>query len=139
MVSSKERTLIDLIYFNRPVGGIEAAGEIFRRFVTEKKCNVKKLVECADKFDLIHNNFDFLPLTYSALTATPVVTTIHGVPSPSILPVYKKYNGKVFYVATSNADRSPELDYLATIHHGKWVEKCFNADKMVEKYIKVYQ
>ena len=50
IVSLKERTLIDLIYFNRPVGGIETAGEIFRRFITEKKCNVKKLIEYAVRF-----------------------------------------------------------------------------------------
>jgi glycosyltransferase involved in cell wall biosynthesis len=47
-----------------------------------------------------------------------VVTTIHGFSSPGILPVYKKYNNKVFYVSISNADRSPDLDYIKTIHHG---------------------
>jgi predicted transcriptional regulator of viral defense system len=50
IVSSKERALIDLIYFNRPVGGIKTAGEILRRFVTEKKCDIKKLIEWAVKF-----------------------------------------------------------------------------------------
>jgi glycosyltransferase involved in cell wall biosynthesis len=34
------------------------------------------------------------------------------------LPVYKKYNHKVFYVSISDADRSPDLDYIKTIHHG---------------------
>jgi glycosyltransferase involved in cell wall biosynthesis len=52
------------------------------------------------------------------LTSTPVVTTIHGFSSPGILPVYKKYNNKVFYVSISDADRSPDLDYIKTIHHG---------------------
>jgi glycosyltransferase involved in cell wall biosynthesis len=47
-----------------------------------------------------------------------MVTTIHGFSSPGILPVYKKYNGKVFYVSISQADRSPDLDYIKTIHHG---------------------
>jgi hypothetical protein len=46
------------------------------------------------------------------------VTTIHGFSSPGILPVYKKYNGKTFYVSISDADRSPDLDYIKTIHHG---------------------
>jgi glycosyltransferase involved in cell wall biosynthesis len=32
--------------------------------------------------------------------------------------VYKKYNGKTFYVAISDADRAPELDYIKTVHHG---------------------
>lgn len=80
--------------------------------------HISELFDHAGEFDLIHNNFDFLPLTYSGLTTTPVVTTIHGFSSPGILPVYKKYNNKVFYVSISNADRSPELDYIKTIHHG---------------------
>jgi glycosyltransferase involved in cell wall biosynthesis len=80
--------------------------------------HISELFEHADAYDMIHNHFDFLPLTYTGLTATPVVTTIHGFSSPGILPVYKKYNGKAFYVSISDADRSPDLDYIKTIHHG---------------------
>jgi glycosyltransferase involved in cell wall biosynthesis len=80
--------------------------------------HISELFEHGDEFDLIHNHFDFLPLTYSAMTRTPVLTTIHGFSSPRILPVYKKYNGRVYYVAISQADRHPELDYIAVIHHG---------------------
>ena len=69
-------------------------------------------------YDLIHNHFDFLPLTYSGLVETPVVTTIHGFSSPSIMPVYRKYNARGHYVAISDSDKSPELEYIATIHHG---------------------
>ena len=80
--------------------------------------HISEVFESAGEFDLIHNNFDFLPLSYSGLVDTPVVTTIHGFSSPSILPVYKKYDGRVFYVSISNADRSPELTYIATVYHG---------------------
>jgi glycosyltransferase involved in cell wall biosynthesis len=80
--------------------------------------HISELFEHAEDFDIIHNNFDFLPLTYAGLISTPFVTTIHGFSSVGILPVYKKYNGKVFYVSISDADRSPELDYIKTIHHG---------------------
>ena len=80
--------------------------------------HISALFEQGDHFDLIHNHFDYLPLTYAAMTSTPVVTTIHGFSSPKILPVYRKYNGKTFYVAISESDRSPDLDYVATIHHG---------------------
>ena len=80
--------------------------------------HISELFEQADEFDVIHNHFDFLPLTYTGLTTTPVVTTIHGFSSPGILPVYRKYNGKVSYVSISDADRSPDLDYIKTIHHG---------------------
>ena len=80
--------------------------------------HISELFEHADDFDIIHNHFDFLPLTYTGLITTPFVTTIHGFSSPAILPVYKKYNSKVFYVSISDADRSPDLDYIKTIHHG---------------------
>lgn len=80
--------------------------------------HISHLMEQADKFDLIHNNFDFLPLTYSRLIKTPMVTTIHGFSSQKILAVYKKYNSTNHYVSISNSDRSPELDYSATIYNG---------------------
>jgi len=80
--------------------------------------HISELFEHAEEFDIIHNNFDFLPLTYTGFITTPVVTTIHGFSSPGILPVYRKYNRKVFYVSISDADRSPDLDYIKTIHHG---------------------
>ena len=80
--------------------------------------HISNLMERAAEFDIIHNNFDFLPLTYSALIKTPVVTTIHGFSSTRIIPVYKKYNNKGYYVSISNADRSPELDYIATVYNG---------------------
>jgi glycosyltransferase involved in cell wall biosynthesis len=74
--------------------------------------------ERADEFDLIHNSFDFLPLTYSRLVDTPVVTTIHGFSSERIVSVFEKYNDIGHYVAISDADRHERLDYAATIHHG---------------------
>ncbi len=80
--------------------------------------HISEVFERSADFDLIHNHFDFLPLTYSGLIETPMLTTIHGFSSPSIMPVYKKYNDCGHYVAISEADKSPELDYLATIHHG---------------------
>ena len=80
--------------------------------------HISAVFERADEFDLIHNSFDFLPLTYSALVSTPVLTTIHGFSSPAIVPVYQKYNHLGAYVAISEADRHPRLDYVATIHHG---------------------
>ena len=80
--------------------------------------HISEVFEKSNQFDLIHNNFDFLPLTYSSLIKTSVLTTIHGFSSKKILPVYKKYNKKTFYVAISNSDKSPELNYIDTIYHG---------------------
>ena len=80
--------------------------------------HIAQVFEHAEEFDIIHNGFDFLPLTYSRLISTPVVTTIHGFSSPKIVPVYERYNATSTYVAISEADRHPRLRYAATIHHG---------------------
>ncbi len=80
--------------------------------------HISEVFEHADEFDIIHNQFDFLPLSYSRLVRTPVVTTIHGFSSPKILPVYRKYNRRTHYVSISNADRHPDLNYIATVYHG---------------------
>lgn len=67
-------------------------------------------------FDLIHNHLDWLPLALSVLVRAPMVTTIHGFSSPRILPAYARSASA--FVSISDADRVPELEYLATIHHG---------------------
>ena len=85
--------------------------------------HIAAVFENAHRFDLIHNHFDFLPLSYSGLVDTPVVTTIHGFSSPRILPAYRAYDSTTFYIAISDADRSAELDYVATIHHGIDIER----------------
>jgi glycosyltransferase involved in cell wall biosynthesis len=74
--------------------------------------------ERAAEFDVLSNQFDFLPLTYSRLVKTPVVTTIHGFSSERIVPVYREYNDIGHYVSISDSDRHPDLSYAATIYHG---------------------
>jgi glycosyltransferase involved in cell wall biosynthesis len=80
--------------------------------------HIAAVFERAADFDLISNQFDFLPLAFSRLTATPVVTTIHGFSSGRIVPVYRAYDDIGHYVSISDADRHPDLTYAATIHHG---------------------
>lgn len=85
--------------------------------------HIAAVFERADQFDIISNQFDFLPLVFSRLTPTPVVTTIHGFSSQRIVPVYRAYDDVAHYVAISQADRHPDLTYAATIHHGIEVER----------------
>ena len=80
--------------------------------------HVAHVFERADEFDLIHNQADFVPLAFSRLVETPVVTTIHGFSSQRILPAFKEYEDRAHYVAISDADRHGDLHYAATIHHG---------------------
>jgi glycosyltransferase involved in cell wall biosynthesis len=80
--------------------------------------HIASVFERADEFDVISNQFDFLPLAFSRLVTTPVVTTIHGFSSQRIVPVFTAYDDIAHYVAISDADRHPALTYAATIHHG---------------------
>ncbi|MDQ2951260.1 MAG: glycosyltransferase family 4 protein [Chloroflexota bacterium] len=85
--------------------------------------HIANAYEQAKGLDLLHNHYDFLPLSYSGLADVPVVTTIHGFSSEKILPVYQRYDGRTGYVSISDADRHPSLSYLATVYHGIALEE----------------
>jgi predicted transcriptional regulator of viral defense system len=53
VVSSRERTLVDLFYYSKPVGGPNAAINILNRTIKSGKCDVKKLIEYTVKFPVI--------------------------------------------------------------------------------------
>ena len=50
IISSLERTLVDLVYFNKPVGGIKQALEILEDELKKERCDVKKFIRLAAKF-----------------------------------------------------------------------------------------
>ena len=68
------------------------------------------------EFDLVHNHLDWLPLAFSEHCAAPLLTTVHGFSGPTILPAYAR--ARSAFVSISDSDRSPELDYVATVYHG---------------------
>jgi glycosyltransferase involved in cell wall biosynthesis len=80
--------------------------------------HIAAVFERAEEFDVISNQFDFLPLAFSRLVRTPVVTTVHGFSSERIVPVYRAYDDVAHYVSISDSDRHASLTYDATIHHG---------------------
>ncbi len=84
----------------------------------EECLHIASAMERAGQFDVLHNSFDFLPLTYAGLVETPMLTTIHGFSSEAIVPVYERYDDRTWYVAISTADRHPRLHYAGTIPHG---------------------
>lgn len=87
--------------------------------VKSQEClHIASAFERAAEFDVLSNQFDFLPLTYSRLVSTPVVTTVHGFSSEQIVPVYRAYDDIARYVSISDSDRHPDLGYEQTIHHG---------------------
>ncbi|MFP4375232.1 MAG: glycosyltransferase family 4 protein [Spirochaetaceae bacterium] len=80
--------------------------------------HIAHLMEQSERFDLIHNHYDFLPLTFSRLIRTPMVTTIHGFSSEAIVEVYRCYDSVVGYISISTANRHPDLTYVATVYNG---------------------
>ena len=68
------------------------------------------------EFDLVHSHLDWLPLAFAQHCRAPLVTTVHGFSGPGILPAYARAASN--YVSISDADRSPALEYVATVHHG---------------------
>lgn len=79
--------------------------------------HISHAIERASEFDLIHSHFDFMPLTYSRLISTPMVTTVHGFSLDQFRLVYRKYR-HTYFVSISDADRDPYLPYVATVYNG---------------------
>ncbi|WP_375399325.1 glycosyltransferase family 4 protein [uncultured Amnibacterium sp.] len=88
--------------------------------------HVAHALERSAEFDIVHNHLDWLPLAFAGAWRAPLVTTIHGFSGPGILPAYAAASlnsassnaASSSYVSISDADRSPLLDYVATVHHG---------------------
>ncbi len=88
-------------------------GEVFTAL------HIGELFRRAGEFDLIHNNFDWKPMTYAlATSAPPLLTTIHGFSSPQILAAYYASAQRSFFCSISDADRDPGLAYLSTAYNG---------------------
>jgi len=68
------------------------------------------------EFDLVHSHLDWLPLAFAQHCRARLLTTVHGFSGPEILPAYARAASR--YVSISDADRSPALEYVATVHHG---------------------
>jgi glycosyltransferase involved in cell wall biosynthesis len=87
--------------------------------VDGRVCEAMHTAHCLERsaeFDLVHNHLDWLPLAMSGLCRSPMLTTIHGFDDRRILPAYE--GARSAFVSISDADRSPRLTYLATVHHG---------------------
>ena len=78
--------------------------------------HVAHVLERSHEFDIVHNQIDWLPLAFGNLWRAPMITTIHGFSGDGILPAYEHASSS--FVSISDTDRSPRLEYLATVHHG---------------------
>ncbi len=91
-------------------GGVELDGRVWEAM------HVAEALAGSDRFDLVHNQLDWLPLAFSAHARAPLVTTVHGFSGTRILPAYSRARSS--YVSVSDSDRSAQLEYVATVYHG---------------------
>jgi glycosyltransferase involved in cell wall biosynthesis len=82
----------------------------------QEAMHVAHALSRSGEFDLVHSHLDWLPLAFAGHCRAPLLTTVHGFSGAGILPAYVRARSS--YVSISDADRSPELDYVATVHHG---------------------
>ena len=80
--------------------------------------HISRVMSRAAEFDLVHNQFDFMPLIHAQHLPVPMVTTIHGFSSERIVPLYERYDPYCAYVSISDANRHPKLSYAATVYNG---------------------
>ncbi|MCX5804246.1 MAG: hypothetical protein NTU69_12095 [Proteobacteria bacterium] len=95
-ISSKERTLIDLLYFNKPVGGIGSAVGIFSQVIKEQKCDIKKLVGYAARFPNI-----------TTRKRIGIILERLGIPDATLRPLVKSVKGTA--ISSLNGTRKGKL------------------------------
>ena len=80
--------------------------------------HIGQVMQRAAEFDIVHNQFDFMPLGYAPHIKAKMVTTVHGFGSERIVPIYERFNNRCAYVSISDSNRHPKLDYAATVYNG---------------------
>ncbi|MDQ7800746.1 MAG: glycosyltransferase family 4 protein [Armatimonadota bacterium] len=79
----------------------------------------------AEEFDLVHSHAGSFVVGYAPFVRTPLVVTLHGSGAEPDSQVLYRHFRHLPYVAISEAERRllPDLNYVATIHHGVEVER----------------
>src|SRR5690625_5598928 len=73
--------------------------------------HISHCMEMAEDFDLIHNHFDFLPLTYSRLSSTLLFPTFPEFSSEKTFPVIQPTNALLHSTWIQYQDGNLSLDY----------------------------
>ncbi|GBD28971.1 Glycogen synthase [bacterium HR32] len=82
-------------------------------------------LEQSEAFDVVHSHAGSFVVGYAPFVRTPLVVTLHGSGAePDSQVLYRRFRS-LPYVAISEAERRllPDLNYVATIHHGVEVER----------------
>ncbi len=77
-------------------------------------------------FDIVHSHIDCFTFPFASVSDAPSVLTMHGrLDMPDMISMLRLY-GKLNYVSISDSQRKPvpEINWVATIHHG-YPPECF--------------
>jgi len=87
--------------------------------------------ERADEFDVIHDHSGFVGLALGARAGLPVVHTVHGPLIEDSLRYYRMVNGRIRFVAISEAQKvpGPDLSWAGRVYNGIPVESYPYNDK----------
>ncbi len=88
--------------------------------ITHHVVQLRRVIERAGEFDLIHNHMDYLAFPIAAATRTPMVTTLHGrLDLPDLPPVFAAYP-EINPISISLAQRAglPGARWRGMVHHG---------------------
>jgi glycosyltransferase involved in cell wall biosynthesis len=81
---------------------------------------LRRVLDHADEFDVIHNHMDYFGFPLTTMTRTPVVTTLHGrLDLPDLPAVFAAYPG-IGSISISRSQRRPlpGIEWLGTVYHG---------------------
>ena len=81
---------------------------------------IAQVLDCADRFDLIHFHTDYLHFPFFRAKNAFHLTTLHGrLDLPDLIPLYRQF-GDMPVVSISGAQRVPLpwLNWKGTVHHG---------------------
>jgi glycosyltransferase involved in cell wall biosynthesis len=91
---------------------------------------LRRVVDHADEFDVIHNHMDYLGFPLTMMTRTPVVTTLHGrLDLPDLPAVFAAYRGaRVISISRSQRVALPGVDWRGVVYHGLPAEPFMPGD-----------
>lgn len=81
---------------------------------------VDAVAACADEFDVIHFNIDYLHFPLSQRLRLPAVTTLHGrLDIADLVPLYRHFRDlPLVSISRSQRQPLPWANWIATVHHG---------------------
>ena len=91
-----------------------------REYLPHLIIQIEQVRQYADRFDVVHFHTDLLHYPLCRQLGKKAVTTLHGrLDFPDLVPYFKFFTDSQV-VSISNAQRGPlpNLNYVATIHHG---------------------